>query len=230
MPFLVYCKYGTKSSRPSLILQLFLAIPNISFNCLPFIFDLKTYRFIHSNTFPSKKPPEVGANANVNQSVKAQKMLGLELDQENELLQVPLKATLLSAGIALPSVLLYLTVWQFVDLKHFKVFATGILAFTLTSLRMPIVAFLVFQQNEINKRAISKHELREKRRQVEISHAKMRRRKPTCQLTIEDIEQESKFPDKSEDPTRPSSTTLRASSSILSHTTCIPLETQVEVH
>ncbi len=243
MSFFEYCKNGTTSSKPSPILQLAFSLPNLVYSGLPVVFDLRTYRYIHSHTFPRKNQSQQNGSANVNQSVKAQKMLGLELEPEKQLLQIPLKATLLSTGIALPSLLVYLTAWRLLDLKDLKIYSTGILAYWLISVRMPIVTFLVFQQNESNKRAISQSELREKRRQVEIELAKMnrkRRGRQNSKMVLEDIELESNIDNEqshgscnSEATTRPSSAVFTITSTVVPCINNHPdfqFKTEVEIH
>ncbi len=96
------------------------------------------------------------------------------------LLELPLKATILSSSLSLPYIFMGVISFKYsLDLE-----TQGYLAFSASlltvSLKFPAVAAIIFRKNETNK-ARSQEEEREHKRQMELQHARQlneeRRRK-----------------------------------------------------
>ncbi len=92
------------------------------------------------------------------------------------------------------------------DIGLVSVYVMGIIAWTITGIRMPVVTLMAFQANESNK-AASRQELKEKRRQVELTFALQRRRQQNFRK-VQSPDLDDNVVTISEAPTRPSSAAL----------------------
>ncbi len=104
------------------------------------------------------------------------------------LLQLPLKATVLSTSMSLPYIFMIVVFFNYsltLEMQGYLAFSASLLT---VCFRFPIVATIIFRRNETNM-ARSQEEEREHKRQMELQFARRmneeRRRKASTSKTLE---------------------------------------------
>ncbi len=95
--------------------------------------------------------------------------------ETSHILDIPLKATIISTIAAIPGVVVAILLHVFSLSFTYERYITYLTILIVTSLRMPVILTITFRRNEMNQ-AIDRAAAREQKRQIEIYHPMQSRR------------------------------------------------------
>ncbi len=169
------CSNGPDNVIEDPLVFVSLGMPNDLFCLTSIIVDGRTYYLTRDRSMVTKNPQQsnpvsnegpgtglAGFNDPVGQPGQSR--------TRNPMLDIPLKATLLSTLFALPGVFLG-TLTSILEMSLFyKQYLVFMFLMVVAAIRMPVIVSLTFKRNELN-RAITQEALKEELRKQEILHA-----------------------------------------------------------